>query len=76
MESRQERGFGVPEDFAVVGFDGIVTQVRPAARLTTIRAPWEKAAQTALGLVVKRLADEPIPDETVLPVELVIGDTA
>ena len=66
----------VPGDFAVVGFDGIVPQVRPAARLTTIRAPWSEVARTALGLVVKRLAGEAVPKETVLPVELVIGDTA
>ena len=72
----QERGYRVPEEFAIVGFDGFVPQVTPAARLTTIRAPWSEVAQTALGLVVRRLAGEEIPRETVLPVELVIGATA
>ena len=70
------RGVRVPEDFAIVGFDGIVPQVRPAAELTTIRAPWSDVAQTALGLIIRRLAGETVPPETVLPVELVVGQTA
>ena len=69
------RGLRVPEDFAVAGFDGIAAQVRPAARLLTIRAPWSEVARTALHLVVRRQAGEAVPDETVLPVELVLGDT-
>ncbi len=72
----QAHDFRVPEDFAIVGFDGIVPQVRPAADLTTIRAPWSEVAQTALDLVIMRLASETVPQETVLPVELVIGKTA
>lgn len=71
----EDNAFKVPEDFAVVGFDGMVTDIRPATNLTTIRAPWANVAQTAVGLVVKALAGESIPFETVLPVELVIGDT-
>ena len=71
-----DQNLRVPTDFAIVGFDGIVPQVRPAAMLTTIRAPWSAVAQTALDLVIKRLAGEPIPHETVLPVELVVGETA
>jgi len=72
----QTQGFRVPEDFAVAGFDGIVPQFRPAAELTTIRAPWAAVAQTALDLVIRRLAGESVPQETVLPVELVVGRTA
>ena len=76
VEYCQTQGLRVPEDVAVVGFDGIVPQVRPAARLTTIRAPWSDVARTALELVIQRLAGETLPIETVLPVELIIGDTA
>jgi DNA-binding LacI/PurR family transcriptional regulator len=72
----QDAGFRIPEDFAVVGFDGLVTEMHPATRLTTVKAPWAKVAQTAIGLVVKSLAGESIPLETILPVELVIGDTS
>ncbi len=72
----QDEKLRVPDDVAIVGFDGLVPQIRPAAQLTTIRAPWSQVAHTALALVVQHLGGESIPDETVLPVELVIGDTA
>ena len=71
-----DEGYKVPGDFSVVGFDGIVTQTRPAACLTTIRAPWADVAQTALRLVVESLGGAALPRETMLPVELIIGDTA
>jgi len=71
-----DEGHRVPEDFAVVGFDGMETQIRPRVKLTTIVAPWADVATTALGLVVKCLAGESISLETVLPVELRIGETA
>ena len=68
--------FRVPEDFAIIGFDGIMPQVRPAAVLTTVRAPWSEVAVTAVDLLIQRLEGKSIALETVLPVELVIGRTA
>jgi len=70
------QNFRVPDDFAVVGFDGIEAQIKPTERLTTIHAPWAEVARTALGLVVQSLAGESIPHETALPVELVTVSTA
>jgi DNA-binding LacI/PurR family transcriptional regulator len=70
------RGLRVPEEVAVVGFDGVIPVRGVGRRLTTIRAPWTKVAQTAVTLLVQMLEGEPIPQETVLPVELIIGDTA
>ncbi len=69
----QRRGFRVPQDVSVVGFDNIdlVDHITPA--LTTIRQPrWsigEAAAQVLLSLMAD--AGAPPPD-TVLPVELII----
>jgi DNA-binding LacI/PurR family transcriptional regulator len=71
----KDNGFKIPDDISIVGFDGLVTEIRPATRLTTIKAPWAEVAQTAIGLVVKSLAGETIPLETILPVELMLGDT-
>ena len=68
-------GLRVPEDIAVVGFDGLASKTRPARRLTTVRAPWALVAQTAIDLLMRRIAGEPIPLETILPVELIEGDT-
>ena len=68
-------GVRVPENIAVVGFDGLPSKARPARRLTTVRAPWADVAQTAIDLLLQRLAGEAIPPETTLPVELIEGDT-
>ncbi len=72
----QDTKRSVPSKFAIVGFDGMVPQIRPAAKLTTICAPWSQVAQTALALIVRCLEGGALPVETVLPVELVIGETA
>ena len=68
-------GLRIPEDIAILGFDGSTSRVRPSRRLTTIRAPWSDVAQTAVELLMRRLGGQEITSETVLPVYLVIGDT-
>ena len=69
-------GLRIPEDLAVVGFDGIPPPIPPARWLTTVSAPWSTVARMAVGLLVRRISGEEVPAETVLPVELVHGDTA
>ena len=76
IECCLQMGLRVPEDVAVVGFDGLVSQARPSRRITTVHAPWSEVARTALDLLMRRLSGEDIPLETVLPVELVIGETS
>jgi DNA-binding LacI/PurR family transcriptional regulator len=67
-------GIRVPEDIAVVGFDGIVTEMM-TLELTTVRAPWGEVARTAIELIARRLNGEEIPREVILPVELIVGQT-
>lgn len=76
LEACRAIGLRVPEDVAVVGFDGIPSIVPPRWRLTTIRAPWHQAAERAIELVLDLIAGHEVPPETVLPVELLVGDTA
>ncbi|MDE2128004.1 MAG: LacI family DNA-binding transcriptional regulator [Armatimonadetes bacterium] len=68
-------GVRVPEDLAITGFDGVPT-IGVARRLTTIRAGWPSVARSAVHLLVDRLDGRDVPRETVLPVQLVQGDTA
>jgi DNA-binding LacI/PurR family transcriptional regulator len=70
------RGLRVPEDCAIVGFDGIGTPLESIWKLTTVRAPWAQVAQTAIKLLVAQIGGERIAQETVLPVELICGNTA
>jgi len=69
-------GLRVPQDLAVTGFDAFQTTARPAYHLTALRAPWEAVAETAIALLLRQIAGEKIPQETLLPVRLVVGDTA
>ncbi len=72
----RRQGIRVPDQLAVVGFDGDQNPIDFHWRLTTIRAPWMMVARTAVTLVAKQLADEEVPAESILPVELVVGDSA
>ncbi len=76
LEQCERRGIRVPEEVAIVGFDGVISTRGMRRRLTTIRAPWTDVACTAIDLLVKQLKGEAIARETVLPVSLIIGDTA
>jgi DNA-binding LacI/PurR family transcriptional regulator len=65
----------IPQDLALVGFDGLPAMNRPALRLTTVRAPWAEVARTAVGLLAAQCEGKEVPQRTILPVELVVGDT-
>jgi DNA-binding LacI/PurR family transcriptional regulator len=69
-------GVRVPEDLAVVGFDGVPLRFPPARTLTTIRAPWKQVSETAVHLLMNLIAGQDVARETILPVALVVGDTA
>jgi DNA-binding LacI/PurR family transcriptional regulator len=72
----EQHGLKVPGDIAVTGFDGFVSALRPARHLTTVRAPWDEVARTAVKLLVDRCEGKEVPMQTFLPVQLVAGNTA
>lgn len=76
LEELHLLGIRVPDDIAVVGFDGIRLKPRPFCTLTSIRAPWDDVAVVAVDLLMTLIEGEKVEQETMLPVELVIGDTA
>ncbi len=66
----------VPEELAVVGFNGIELPFEPAKVLTTVRANWALVAQRAVQMLVDQLdGDKEISDLTILPVEFCPGET-
>ena len=65
----------IPDDVAIVGFDGSSSTYANRWFLTTIRAPWADAARTAVLYLDQLLKGETVPQETVLPVEFVQGHT-
>lgn len=78
MRLLAERGLRVPEDVSVVGFDDapLAEMVSPA--LTTVRQPLQAMAQTAVSLLLERIAGtDGGVQRRVLPTELVVrGSTA
>jgi len=71
-----EAGIRVPEDFAIVGFDGLLDTLLPARNLVTIAVPWQDMAAEAVHMIVRQLDGIAPPPVTTFPVTLVPGDTA
>jgi DNA-binding LacI/PurR family transcriptional regulator len=58
-------GLRVPEDVAVVGFDGLPEAGRPIYSLTTVEQPLAAMIGRALDLLQARMLESSLPDETV-----------
>jgi LacI family transcriptional regulator len=73
LEVLERRGVRVPDEVAVVGFDGIPLGrvVRPS--LTTVTQPMRRLGETAVEMLVARLADPSRePRSVILPVTLTL----
>ena|SRR3569833_381858 len=70
-----DHGLSVPDDVAIVGFDGAHTFPTPRKRLTTVHIPWSDLAMTAVCALVDMRDGKAVPQETLLPVTLQVGDT-
>jgi LacI family transcriptional regulator len=73
LRALRERGRRVPDDVAVVGFDGFVASERTTPPLTTLRQPVTDTAATAVTLLnglIDGTLTAPVSD--VLPVELIV----
>lgn len=68
-------GLRIPEDVAVVGFDGFQLDFARRFDLTTIRAPWANVGRTAVAKLIALIQGNDVPPLTVLPVDFVRGRT-
>src|SRR5215467_13687730 len=77
LSAAETHGIRVPEDLSVVGFDDIRFSQYVRPRLTTIRSPVERLAQTGVALLFDRMAGTAGAAKTeVLPVELIVRESA
>lgn len=70
-----DAGFRVPEDVAVMGYNGGVPSMEPRWRLSTIHAPWREIAVAAIDTLHARIEGIDVPELLTLPVELIVGQT-
>jgi LacI family transcriptional regulator len=72
------RGIRIPDQLAVVGFDGLPEAAEFTPSLTTIRQPLQEIGRLAVRELVASLhADAPVEARTItLPTELILGESA
>lgn len=76
LRAAHERGVSVPQELALVGFDGFSASEHSVPSLTTVRQPVGDTAARAVELLVGLIAGELTPPtSSVLPVDLVVRDT-
>jgi LacI family transcriptional regulator len=72
LRAAAELGLRVPDDLALVSFDGIAGSAYTIPALTTIRQPIDDLGRTAVELLLERVDDPACPPSTVrLPLSLV-----
>ncbi|SDT43812.1 LacI family DNA-binding transcriptional regulator [Microlunatus soli] len=72
-----ELGISVPQDLAIVSFDGVAAAAYTQPRLTTMRQPMSEIVRTSTRLLVQQIetGDRPGPAEITIRGNLVIGES-
>lgn len=68
----QMRGFHVPGDIAVTGFDGFEKSEYCTPPLTTVRQPVYEQSYMAVEMLIAQLRGEDVPNQENMPTELVV----
>jgi DNA-binding LacI/PurR family transcriptional regulator len=73
-------GIKIPEDIAIVGFDGFLSEKAPARKLVTVLCPWVEVVDRALDVLIRMVTREISREEAkelqlCLPVTMIDGDT-
>ncbi|HSB01910.1 MAG TPA: substrate-binding domain-containing protein, partial [Anaerolineales bacterium] len=72
MKTLQTRGFDVPADVAVTGFNNSIEERLATPPLTTVDLPFYEQASKAMDVLVQQLAGESVPALITLPSKLVV----
>jgi LacI family transcriptional regulator len=76
LRALYEAGIRVPEDMAVVGFDGILLGQFTTPALTTMNQPREEMGRLAADTLFHLLKGQPpLPSERVLAAELLVRES-
>ena len=72
MKTLQARGFDVPKDIAVTGFNNSMQERLATPPLTTVDLPFNEQGAKAMDVLLQQLAGEPVPALLTLPSKLVV----
>lgn len=70
-----EGGLRVPQDMSVIGFDNIEMSAYALPSLSTIRQHRARLGRRAADCLLAQIQGKPFPEETILPVELLIRNS-
>ena len=76
IAAAKEMGFRVPNDVTVVGFDDVEYTTMFHPYVTTIVQPCFQIGHTALDLVCKLIQHQQVPQEVILPHQLVVRESS
>lgn len=76
LDGLRTRGVRVPDDIAVVGYDGIPFAAFSNPRLTTVATPAQEMGRLAARTLIEVIATGKRPPPRILPVELVVRETS
>lgn len=71
----QQRGYKVPDDLKLIGYDGTALVRNLMPQLSTIIQPIEEIAEKAVEILEKRISNETTENEYILPIQLAKGKT-
>jgi len=72
IDHLQDRGFHIPNDVAVAGYDDVEDAVCITPPLTTVRQPLYKQGRRAAEMLFALLDGERVPEQAVLPTQMVV----
>lgn len=70
INSLMKKGYRIPDDISVVGFDGIPATSYVTPALTTIQVPFQEMGKKAMDALLKLLKDRKVEKTTIMPVTL------
>jgi len=70
-----EAGLRIPDDVAIIGYNGVAPIYPLAWDVTSIDCGWELVARTAVKTLLDRIQGQDVPMETTLPVKIRPGAT-
>ena len=70
-----EKGYNVPDDVLISGFDGIDEERYHTPRLTTCRSSKSQMAELIVGLIDDHMNGNEVPEEAVVSFEMVVSQS-